>query len=188
MKKVCVVGSINMDIFLRVESIPVIGETVLAREIFYGRGGKGENQAIAMSRLGCDVEMIGCVGDDENGKILLEGLKSDSLSDGTKVELGQDSLAWLRRDAGATMLLKGPATAMARAPCCMKWSSAASGPMAASWANPLPCSPSSRTRASACITAACMAALPTLRSRGCYSTGCSEKRFIKIFRNKYIFI
>ena len=79
MKKVCVVGSINMDIFLRVESIPVIGETVLAREIFYGRGGKGENQAIAMSRLGCDVEMIGCVGDDENGKILLEGLKSDSV-------------------------------------------------------------------------------------------------------------
>ena len=79
MKKVCVVGSINMDIFLRVESIPVIGETVLAREIFYGRGGKGENQAIAMSRLGCDVEMIGCVGDDENGKILLEKLKSDGV-------------------------------------------------------------------------------------------------------------
>lgn len=79
MKKVCVVGSINMDIFLRVENIPVIGETVLAKEIFYGRGGKGENQAIAMRKLGCDVEMIGCVGDDENGRILLEGLKSDGV-------------------------------------------------------------------------------------------------------------
>ena len=57
------------------ERIPQKGETVRGSSVSTNPGGKGANQAVAMARLGADVGMFGCVGDDENGRRMLENLR-----------------------------------------------------------------------------------------------------------------
>ncbi|MDI3529497.1 MAG: ribokinase [Thermoanaerobacter sp.] len=79
MEKIVVVGSINMDVVIRVPHIPVVGETVIAYDLKNYGGGKGANQAVSIARLGGKVFMIGRVGNDEYGKKLYEGLKIDSI-------------------------------------------------------------------------------------------------------------
>ncbi|MCL2368753.1 MAG: ribokinase [Oscillospiraceae bacterium] len=71
MKKIIVVGSANMDLVIRVSHIPAEGETILAKGVQLYPGGKGANQAVAVARLGGDVTMIGCVGEDDHGRELL---------------------------------------------------------------------------------------------------------------------
>jgi ribokinase len=61
---VTVVGSYNHGVTMTVDSIPVPGETVLGEDFAEGVGGKGSNQAVAASRLGADVALVGRVGDD----------------------------------------------------------------------------------------------------------------------------
>ena len=78
--KIAVVGSINMDQTVLAERIPLRGETVKGSDLQYIPGGKGANQAVAMARLGAQVSMFGCVGDDENGRILVENLKSNNVN------------------------------------------------------------------------------------------------------------
>lgn len=73
--KLAVIGSINMDMTVTAERIPLKGETLKGDSIHYIPGGKGANQAVAMAKLGADVEMFGCVGNDSNGEKLLENLK-----------------------------------------------------------------------------------------------------------------
>lgn len=80
--KLAVVGSINMDMTVTAERIPLKGETLLANDISYIPGGKGANQAVAMARLGAEVEMFGCVGDDDNGRKLRENLESEGIKTG----------------------------------------------------------------------------------------------------------
>ena len=65
MARVCVVGSVNMDLSLRVEGLPRPGETVLASSFTHAPGGKGGNQAVAAARAGARVQLIGAVGDDQ---------------------------------------------------------------------------------------------------------------------------
>lgn len=80
MKKIVVVGSINMDVVIRVPHIPAVGETVLASsQSLYG-GGKGANQAIAASRLGGSVYMIGRLGDDAYGNKLRSALTESGVN------------------------------------------------------------------------------------------------------------
>lgn len=74
-KKILVVGSLNMDMIVQMERLPIEGETVLGGHLQYIPGGKGANQACAAASLGGDVTMLGCVGHDEFGQIQLEGLK-----------------------------------------------------------------------------------------------------------------
>ena len=74
MKKILVVGSLNMDMVLSVDHHPVPGETIIGDGITYHPGGKGANQAYAVGKLGGDVRIIGCVGWDNNGMILTENL------------------------------------------------------------------------------------------------------------------
>jgi ribokinase len=69
-----VVGSINVDFVARMERLPEVGETVAARQFGRRPGGKGANQAVAASRLGADVTMVGAVGDDEFADLALSGL------------------------------------------------------------------------------------------------------------------
>lgn len=64
---VAVVGSVNVDCVVAVEKRPLPGETVLARAFEVHPGGKGANQAVAAARAGAVVELIGRVGDDDNG-------------------------------------------------------------------------------------------------------------------------
>lgn len=78
--KLGVVGSINMDMIVTADKIPLKGETIKGNEISYIPGGKGANQAVAASRLGAYVEMYGCVGNDEHGKILKDNLKKENIN------------------------------------------------------------------------------------------------------------
>lgn len=72
--KLAVVGSINVDMTVTAERIPLKGETLRGGSISYIPGGKGANQAVAMAKLGAEVEMFGCVGDDDNGQKMLNNL------------------------------------------------------------------------------------------------------------------
>ncbi|OJW02317.1 MAG: hypothetical protein BGO47_11360 [Microbacterium sp. 67-17] len=71
----CVVGSINVDISVTVGELPIPGETVRGRGPIRGAGGKGANQAAAAARLGAAVRMLGAVGDDADGRAMVENLR-----------------------------------------------------------------------------------------------------------------
>lgn len=77
---VCIVGSINMDLTIMTEKVPMQGETVLGNSFATYPGGKGANQAVAAARLGADVNMIGAVGNDPFGRELLEHLKTEEIN------------------------------------------------------------------------------------------------------------
>ena len=74
--EVAVVGSANLDLVVEVETVPVAGETVLGGDLRRIPGGKGANQAVAASRLGRRVAMIGRVGDDDAGTMLRAAMES----------------------------------------------------------------------------------------------------------------
>ena len=74
--KLAVVGSINIDMTVTAERIPLKGETLMGDSISYIPGGKGANQAVAMAKLGAEVEMFGCIGGDSNGEKMLQNLKN----------------------------------------------------------------------------------------------------------------
>ncbi|MDH6591398.1 ribokinase [Variovorax sp. TBS-050B] len=77
--RIVVLGSLNMDIVLRVPHAPAAGETLLGRSIDHIPGGKGANQAVSCAREGGQVAMIGCVGDDANGRALCAALEADGI-------------------------------------------------------------------------------------------------------------
>lgn len=79
MNKVCVLGSMNMDLVLKVNEIPRVGETILSKSFEKIAGGKGANQAIAAKRCGAKVSMIAKIGDDDNGEILKRKLEEDNI-------------------------------------------------------------------------------------------------------------
>ncbi len=76
---ILVVGSINMDLVVRCHHRPAPGETVLGDHLKINPGGKGANQAVAVARLGCNCALIGRVGDDQFGRVLLDGLVSEGI-------------------------------------------------------------------------------------------------------------
>lgn len=80
MKKITVVGSLNMDLVVNVEKMPKVGQTVIGSNFKEVPGGKGANQAVAMARLNGKVNMIGKVGQDGFGKELLNALKKDKVN------------------------------------------------------------------------------------------------------------
>ena len=75
-RPIVVVGSINTDLVVRVERIPVAGETIPGTDIETHPGGKGANQAAAVARLGYPVHMIGRAGSDAHGTLLRGHLHS----------------------------------------------------------------------------------------------------------------
>lgn len=78
-KNVCILGSINMDLVLRVDRMVKPGETILSKDFKKVPGGKGANQAVAAKRLGANVSFIGMVGMDDNGVELVKALKEDKI-------------------------------------------------------------------------------------------------------------
>lgn len=72
--KIIVVGSMNMDVTIEVSRIPVNGETQIAERVYVFPGGKGGNQAVGVGKLGGQAYMIGCLGNDLDGKQLYAGL------------------------------------------------------------------------------------------------------------------
>lgn len=71
---VIVVGSMNMDMTIEGARIPVAGETQRANKVYIYPGGKGANQAVGVGKLGGQVYMIGCLGNDLDGKQIYAGL------------------------------------------------------------------------------------------------------------------
>jgi len=86
---IAVVGSINMDLVLELERLPRSGETVSGGRASLYPGGKGANQAVAVARLGTEVEFFGAVGDDSYGKRLVRGLTENGVG-ATSIEIKQN--------------------------------------------------------------------------------------------------
>ena len=93
MKKILVIGSCNADLTIHADRMPSLGETIEGYGFAINSGGKGANQAVAVAKLGGNVKFIGAVGDDSNGKLILNelnkagveflGFESDFTSTGT---------------------------------------------------------------------------------------------------------
>ena len=71
---VCVLGGVNLDHVARVAVLPRAGETVASRSLSQFPGGKGANQAVAAARLGAATRLLGAVGQDGAGDIMLDFL------------------------------------------------------------------------------------------------------------------
>ena len=80
MKNIVVVGSLNMDLVIEVDRVPKVGETIKGESMNYLIGGKGCNQAVAASRLGSNVKMIGCIGKDSFSEQILNHLKKEGVN------------------------------------------------------------------------------------------------------------
>ncbi|MCR8842407.1 ribokinase [Paenibacillus sp. SC116] len=78
--KITVVGSLNIDMVNETKHFPNQGETVIGTAFYSFVGGKGANQAVACARLGAQVTMIGCVGEDHFAKQLLETLDREGIT------------------------------------------------------------------------------------------------------------
>ena len=101
MKKILVVGSLNMDYSIKTSKMPNVGETVLGKEYTLNPGGKGANCAYALGRLGADITMLGMVGLDENGKILKNNLKEVNVNDKNIKEINDSTgVAFVTVDEG----------------------------------------------------------------------------------------
>lgn len=79
MGRICVVGSINMDMVTRTPRVPAMGETITGNGFSMHHGGKGANQAVAAARLGGQVSMVGCVGSDVFGSSMREAFAADGM-------------------------------------------------------------------------------------------------------------
>ncbi len=80
MNKIIVVGSLSLDLVLRVARIPSLGETIIAQDFAKYPGGKGNNQAIAASRSQAITIMIGNIGQDEYGQMLKQSLIDNNVN------------------------------------------------------------------------------------------------------------
>lgn len=80
MKKVVVVGSINMDLVTMCQRVPEAGETIFGDRFFQVPGGKGANQGVAIGKLGTEVSMLGKVGNDSFGNDLINSMKSSGVN------------------------------------------------------------------------------------------------------------
>lgn len=78
--RIRVIGSINLDIVARVHALPRPGETVSGGVLAHYPGGKGANQALAARKLGAEVSMFGCVGEDGASEQALALLKSNQVN------------------------------------------------------------------------------------------------------------
>jgi ribokinase len=76
---VIVVGSINVDVVVRVARLPRPGETVAGGTLERHGGGKGANQAVAATRAGARVVLVGAVGDDDFGQAALAELREEGV-------------------------------------------------------------------------------------------------------------
>ena len=77
---ITVIGSINMDLVGTSNQLPRAGETLSGTSFKMTPGGKGANQAVGLSRLGANVDLIGKIGDDIFGKELISNLKKNKVN------------------------------------------------------------------------------------------------------------
>ena len=76
---ITVIGSANVDTFMRLERLPRVGETVTDGVVMQAYGGKGANQAVGAARAGGRVAFVGCLGDDSHGHTIRDNFLSDGI-------------------------------------------------------------------------------------------------------------
>lgn len=104
-ERVAVVGSANMDLVVRVEAFPRVGETVSGLDLVTVPGGKGLNQAVAAARAGASVRFVGAVGADAHGDqiralleregIGLDGVRVAGVTGTAHILVGPDGDNWI---------------------------------------------------------------------------------------------
>lgn len=77
--RICIAGSVNLDIVARAQKLPAPGETVMGATLARYPGGKGANQALAARRLGAEVALIAAVGKDAAADEALALLRADGV-------------------------------------------------------------------------------------------------------------
>ena len=109
MTKIFVVGSYNEGLTIRVPRMPALGESLAGDSFDMGPGGKGSNQAIGAARLGADVHLLACIGDDIFGERALqlyakEGIATDHHPPTARSKYGhrirQHFAGWRKLDHG----------------------------------------------------------------------------------------
>ena len=114
-----VLGSANTDYTVLVERHPLPGETLLGDELVVATGGKGANQALAAARSGAMPVFLGAVGDDANGRQMLDALGSGGV-DVSSVAIVDDAptgiaLITVSRDGENTIVVAAGANARVNA-------------------------------------------------------------------------
>ena len=117
MTKIFVVGSYNTGLTIRVPRVPALGESLVGDSFDMGPGGKGSNQAIGAARLGADVRLLLCLGDDIFAESALrlyrrEGIATDLVHRmaGASSGIGFVNILpsgenWITVDLGANLLM-----------------------------------------------------------------------------------
>jgi len=77
--KIVVVGSVNADMVVKSDRIPVPGETVTGGDFVMAAGGKGANQAVAAARLGAEVTLVAKIGRDMFGDQAVEDYRTEGI-------------------------------------------------------------------------------------------------------------
>lgn len=91
MSGICVFGSLNIDLTVRLARFHVPGETVVGRSFHTFTGGKGGNQAVAAARMGGEARMIGCLGDDANGRLYRDVLEKEGIDTSNVAALADET-------------------------------------------------------------------------------------------------
>lgn len=111
---ILVVGSLNCDYVARTARMPGPGETLTGSDLQIHPGGKGANQAVAAGRMAdasLEVRMLGCVGEDAAGAMLLESLRGAGVEDDAVRRLGDvptgSALIWVA-DSGENSIIVIP--------------------------------------------------------------------------------
>lgn len=109
---VSVIGSLNVDRYVRTPRVPTVGETVVGDDLGRYPGGKGLNQAVAAHRCGATVRFRGAVGADDDGRFLLEtlqhaGVDPAGLTQRPEVPTGAATILALPDAANAIVVASG---------------------------------------------------------------------------------
>ena len=79
MKQIAVIGSIVIDLAVQTPRLPTRGETLLGDNLKIGPGGKGANAAVVVQRAGGTAVLLGCIGDDEFGRMEMAALQAEGV-------------------------------------------------------------------------------------------------------------
>ena len=80
MKRIAVIGSVVVDLAVQTPRLPAVGETLLADNFKIGPGGKGANAAVVVQRAGAAAVLLGCIGDDDFGRMEMVALQTEGVN------------------------------------------------------------------------------------------------------------
>ena len=105
--KIAVVGSSNMDLVVKSNRIPAVGETILGGDFIMVPGGKGANQAVAAAKLGAEVYFVAKLGKDVFAEQSLANFKKETVNTKHVIQTGEapSGVALILVDDGGNNLI-----------------------------------------------------------------------------------